>query len=202
MESVTEASWNTSISAVAQKVPSYLNLNDASAYTGLSLRRTSATLLIDGGGNLESLKRHGPGNQARSELLRQKQVPPTRAYVTLLSLYDTFNKESKRQGLSKYHGYPQKILKELADLSTSTSAYQLQYTLKKVVEHRDTSRSDIIKKVNQLVAHTNIVEIISKSHRIVYLIFKLNARYNLKVIQTYAPTTTHSDEEIEEFVRT
>ncbi|XP_072381124.1 uncharacterized protein ImpE3 [Diabrotica undecimpunctata] len=87
----------------------------------------------------------------RSELLRQKQVPPTRAYVTLLSLYDTFNKESKRQGLSKYHGYPQKILKELADLSTSTSAYQLQYTLKKVVEHRDTSRSDIIKKVNQLV---------------------------------------------------
>lgn len=48
-----------SISAVAQKVASYLNLNDASAYTGHSLRRTSATFLIDGGGNLECLKRHG-----------------------------------------------------------------------------------------------------------------------------------------------
>lgn len=33
---------------------------------------------------------------------RQKRVPPTKAYVTLLSLYDHLNKESKKMGLSKY----------------------------------------------------------------------------------------------------
>lgn len=36
------------------------------------------------------------------ELLRQKRVPPTRAYVTLLSLYDQLNKESKKLSLNKY----------------------------------------------------------------------------------------------------
>lgn len=34
--------------------------------------------------------------------LRQKRVPPTKAYVSLLSLYDHLNKESKKMGLSKY----------------------------------------------------------------------------------------------------
>lgn len=48
--------------------------------------------------------------------------------------------------------------------------------------------------------HTqNIVKIDSISPRVIYLIFKLNSRYNLKIIQAYAPTTTHSDEEVEEF---
>ncbi|KAJ8957920.1 hypothetical protein NQ318_001917 [Aromia moschata] len=31
----------------------------------------------------------------RFEQFRQKKVPPTKAYVTLLSLYDLLNKESK-----------------------------------------------------------------------------------------------------------
>lgn len=36
------------------------------------------------------------------ELLRQKRVPPTKAYVTLLSLYDMLNKEAKRLSLNKF----------------------------------------------------------------------------------------------------
>lgn len=36
------------------------------------------------------------------DFLKQKRVPPTRAYVTLLSLYDLMNKEAKEKGLSKY----------------------------------------------------------------------------------------------------
>lgn len=36
------------------------------------------------------------------EYLKQKKVPPTRAYVGLLSLYDLLNKESKRLGLNKF----------------------------------------------------------------------------------------------------
>lgn len=82
---------------------------------------------------------------------RQKQVPPTRAYVTLLSLYDMLNKESKRLGLSKYQGYTERMLKELADISTGTSSYQLLYTLKKLIEHRDTNKADILRKVKQLI---------------------------------------------------
>lgn len=38
----------------------------------------------------------------RIQLLRQKKKPPTRAYVSLLSLYDLLNKESKKLGLNKY----------------------------------------------------------------------------------------------------
>lgn len=37
------------------------------------------------------------------DYLRQKKVPPTKAYVGLLSIYDLLNKESKRLGLNKYH---------------------------------------------------------------------------------------------------
>lgn len=36
------------------------------------------------------------------EYLRQKKIPPTKAYVGLLSLYDLLNKESKRLELNKY----------------------------------------------------------------------------------------------------
>lgn len=48
-----------SIGSVPRKVATFLQLNNPNEYTGHSMRRTSATLLIDGGANIESLKRHG-----------------------------------------------------------------------------------------------------------------------------------------------
>lgn len=47
------------ISAVPQEIAKFLKLENWKEYTGHSLRRTSATLLIDGGGDLTCLKRHG-----------------------------------------------------------------------------------------------------------------------------------------------
>ncbi|KAG6440869.1 hypothetical protein O3G_MSEX001433 [Manduca sexta] len=44
----------------------------------------------------------------------------------------------------------------------------------------------------------NIVSIESVSSRVVYLILRISKRYSLKVIQVYAPTSTHPDEEVEE----
>lgn len=41
------------------KVAEYLNLPNASEYTGHCLRRSSATMLVEGGGNITNLKRHG-----------------------------------------------------------------------------------------------------------------------------------------------
>lgn len=40
-------------------IAKYLNLPDASLYTGHSFRRTSATLLADSGADLKTLKLHG-----------------------------------------------------------------------------------------------------------------------------------------------
>lgn len=47
------------ISAVSQEAAKFLKLENWREYTGHTLRRTSATLLVDGGGDLTCLKRHG-----------------------------------------------------------------------------------------------------------------------------------------------
>ncbi|XP_064076267.1 craniofacial development protein 2-like [Vanessa tameamea] len=51
--------------------------------------------------------------------------------------------------------------------------------------------------VNKSLAD-NVTEISSVSNRVAYLIIKLTERYSLKVVQAYAPTSTHSDDEVEE----
>ncbi|KAJ8679932.1 hypothetical protein QAD02_015719 [Eretmocerus hayati] len=47
------------IGKIPEEIASWLNLDNPETYTGHSFRRTSATWLIDGGGSLEDLKRHG-----------------------------------------------------------------------------------------------------------------------------------------------
>lgn len=45
--------------------------------------------------------------------------------------------------------------------------------------------------------HTqNMDEIDSISSRVAYLIYRLNARYSLQIVQVFASTTTHPDEEV------
>ncbi|RVE45805.1 hypothetical protein evm_009555 [Chilo suppressalis] len=44
----------------------------------------------------------------------------------------------------------------------------------------------------------NVIEVSSVSTRVAYLIIKLTKRYSLKVIQVYAPTSTYSDDVVEE----
>uniref|UniRef100_A0A1B6KE83 Tyr recombinase domain-containing protein n=1 Tax=Graphocephala atropunctata TaxID=36148 RepID=A0A1B6KE83_9HEMI len=48
-----------SIAAVPCKVAKYLGLENPEQYTGHALRRTSASMLVEGGGDLLTLKRHG-----------------------------------------------------------------------------------------------------------------------------------------------
>lgn len=47
------------LTGTSQEVANYLNLPDSKLYTGHCLRRTSATLLVNAGGDLTALKRHG-----------------------------------------------------------------------------------------------------------------------------------------------
>lgn len=47
------------ISSVPQEIAKYLNLENANEFSGHCFRRTSATLLVDSGGDITSLKRHG-----------------------------------------------------------------------------------------------------------------------------------------------
>ena len=44
-----------------------------------------------------------------------------------------------------------------------------------------------------------LVEFRGDSSRVASLTFKINTKYYLQVVQVYAPTSTHADEEVEEF---
>lgn len=44
---------------LGKQIAIYLNLSDANLYTGHCFRRTSATVLVDAGGDITTLKRHG-----------------------------------------------------------------------------------------------------------------------------------------------
>jgi endonuclease/exonuclease/phosphatase family metal-dependent hydrolase len=52
----------------------------------------------------------------------------------------------------------------------------------------------INKRWSNHITHTKSI-----SDRVIYVCLKLNKRYSIKVIQAYAPTSTHDDEEIEMF---
>lgn len=47
------------IAKIPSEIAKYLNLQDYPLYTGHCFRRTSATLLVNGGGDITQLKRHG-----------------------------------------------------------------------------------------------------------------------------------------------
>lgn len=46
---------------------------------------------------------------------------------------------------------------------------------------------------------SSIVQFQHITNRVMYLIYKLNSRYALKIIQVYAPTSSHTDSEMEDF---
>ncbi|EFA10901.1 hypothetical protein TcasGA2_TC001727 [Tribolium castaneum] len=46
-------------SKISSQIATYLNLPDPSSYTGHAFRRSSASLLVDSGGDLMQLKKHG-----------------------------------------------------------------------------------------------------------------------------------------------
>lgn len=83
--------------------------------------------------------------------LKQKKVPPTRAYVTLLSIYDLFNKETKRLGLNRFNGFSETIVKDLNVVSGGSSAYQLGYLLRKVQDQKEVADPMLQNKIKALI---------------------------------------------------
>ncbi|KAK9876097.1 hypothetical protein WA026_011208 [Henosepilachna vigintioctopunctata] len=81
----------------------------------------------------------------------KRKTPPTRAYVTLLSLYDSLSKDAKKQELNKYQGYYDHVLIELSKTSSGTSANQLKFVLQKILTNQDTKQPDVKKKINALL---------------------------------------------------
>ena len=48
----------------------------------------------------------------------------------------------------------------------------------------------------------NITRVSSGSSRVAELVLRITGRYQLKIVQVYAPTTSHSDEETDNFYNT
>ncbi|KAJ8914695.1 hypothetical protein NQ315_017394 [Exocentrus adspersus] len=53
------------IGAVPKQIAKFLGLKEPELYTGHCFRRTGATMVVDAGGDILSLKRAGGGNQAK-----------------------------------------------------------------------------------------------------------------------------------------
>lgn len=51
--------WNSKIGSIPKQVAEYLDLANPNQYTGHCFRRSSATILVDAGGDMLALKRHG-----------------------------------------------------------------------------------------------------------------------------------------------
>ena len=51
--------------------------------------------------------------------------------------------------------------------------------------------------INKSLAN-NVTEFKSVSDRLAFIILKINTNYSVKIVQVYAPTTAHEDEEVEE----
>ena len=64
--------------------------------------------------------------------------------------------------------------------------------------YNDKSEAGVGFLINKNIAG-NITDFHPKNERIISITIRLNKNYKLKVIQAYAPTTNHPDEEIEEF---
>ena len=77
------------------------------------------------------------------------------------------------------------------DTITLESGHLLYYR-----EGDKTSQGGVGILVNKVLS-SNVMEVSSVSTRVAYLILKLTRRYSLKVIQVYAPTSTHLDDEVE-----
>lgn len=55
----TQVIGKNTMTNISYRIATFLNLDNAKDYTGHSLRRTSATLLVNAGGDILTLKRHG-----------------------------------------------------------------------------------------------------------------------------------------------
>ncbi|KAF5286556.1 hypothetical protein FQA39_LY16239 [Lamprigera yunnana] len=82
----------------------------------------------------------------RRFVVGNKKPPPTKAYVTLLSLYDQLNQESKKLQLNKYGGYTNEVLKSLELMSKGTSSEQLYLVLDNLVKRRDSKDPKVYTK--------------------------------------------------------
>ncbi|KAH1021364.1 hypothetical protein HUJ04_010887 [Dendroctonus ponderosae] len=89
------------------------------------------------------------------------------------------------------------------NLSSDKKLVEIEKELKKInwdivgLSETETRRGGVGFIINKKIVK-DVVQITSVSVRVVYLIIKLNRRYTLKIM-VYAPTSTHSEEEMEEF---
>ncbi|XP_044763316.1 uncharacterized protein LOC123320178 [Coccinella septempunctata] len=87
----------------------------------------------------------------RAYLEKNKRAPPTKAYVTLLSLYDQLSKDAKSQGYNKFQGYHQHVLVELSKTSSGTAADQLKFVLEKILTNQDSKQPEVKRKISALL---------------------------------------------------
>jgi len=62
---------------------------------------------------------------------------------------------------------------------------------------KDKCQSGVGFLINKSLAN-NVVEFKSVSDRLAFIIIKINTKFSIKIVQVYAPTTAHEDEEVEE----
>lgn len=94
----------------------------------------------------------------------KKRIPPTKPYVEFLLIYDLLKRDAKSGNLSKYEGYTDKMVRDLHEISSFSAQRQMYTLLKKMLERNEIQRSDVVKRVQNMIKELgNGRSIISKS---------------------------------------
>lgn len=81
--------------------------------------------------------------------LRRTKIPPTCALQQLADLYDALSKDARKQGLARYTGYSDEVLKVLQSSAEGGVGPQLKSLLEKVTERNELTRDDAKSKTTK-----------------------------------------------------
>lgn len=90
-----------------------------------------------------------------SSFLKRSKVPLKTSLQQLALLYDSLNRDARKQGYSKYAGYSDQVLKTLESSAGGGAGEQLKTLLEKTLELNELTRDEAKAKATEVIRDLN-----------------------------------------------